>query len=136
MKIINNKIYIVQGETPTYTASVIDKDTGIPYMILKTDMFPVVEFIVRPSIYNRADDFVYLSAGIGDEFLHSFRFGKSLYADPYYCTDGADFWYFYPVMCHGLCLWRWFFQCGLSYQSGAVDQSGTGRCQLQRLVPL
>jgi hypothetical protein len=59
MKIINNKIYIVQGETPTYKASVIDRDTGHPYMILKTDLFPVVEFIVRPSIYNRADDFVY-----------------------------------------------------------------------------
>ena len=59
MKIINNKIYIVQGETPAYKASVIDKDTGNPYMILKTDLFPVVEFIVRPSIYNREDDFVY-----------------------------------------------------------------------------
>lgn len=59
MKIINNKIYIVQGETPTYTASVIDKDTGHPYMILNTTMTPVVEFIVRPSIYNRADDYVY-----------------------------------------------------------------------------
>ena len=43
MKIINNKIYIVQGETPTYTASVIDRDTGHPYMILKTDLFPFKE---------------------------------------------------------------------------------------------
>ena len=59
MKIINNKIYIVQGETPTYKASVIDRDTGHPYIILTTDLFPVVEFVVRPSIYNRADDFVY-----------------------------------------------------------------------------
>ena len=59
MKIINNKIYVVQGETPTYTASVIDKDTGAPYIVLKTHMTPVVEFIVRPSIYNRADDYVY-----------------------------------------------------------------------------
>lgn len=60
MRIVNNRIYIVRGETPTYTASVVDKDTGAPLIIDKgvfaDDMTMLVEFVVRKSAYSRADD--------------------------------------------------------------------------------
>lgn len=59
MKIINNKIYIAKGETPTYDVSVIDKQTEAPYMLPSGINNPVIEFIVRPSVYNRADDYVF-----------------------------------------------------------------------------
>lgn len=59
MKIVNNRIYIVKGETSTYDVSVIDKDTGAPLTIPSGIDNPVIEFIVRPSIYNRKDDFVF-----------------------------------------------------------------------------
>ena len=59
MQIINNKITIGKGETPTYDVAVIDKNTEAPYMLPKGIVNPVVEFIVRPSIYNRDDDFVF-----------------------------------------------------------------------------
>lgn len=58
MKIINNKIYISKGETPTYTANVIDKETGAPLTISSGINNPLIQFIVRPSIYSREDDFV------------------------------------------------------------------------------
>lgn len=58
MKIINNKIYISKGETPTYTANVIDKETGAPLIISSGINNPLIQFIVRPSIYSREDDFV------------------------------------------------------------------------------
>lgn len=63
MKIVNNKIYINKGETPTYNVAVIDRDTGAPFRI---PVLPdgkarqwIVEFIVRPSIYDREDDYVF-----------------------------------------------------------------------------
>lgn len=63
MKIVNNKIYINKGETPTYNVAVIDKDTGAPFRL---PVLPdgeerqwIVEFIVRPSIYDREDDYVF-----------------------------------------------------------------------------
>lgn len=62
MQIINNKIYILKGETPTYNVSVIDKDTGAPFRLPilpdGKDRKWVVEFIVRPSVYDREDDYV------------------------------------------------------------------------------
>lgn len=63
MRIVNNKIYIIKGETPTYTASVIDKDTGAPLIIDKglvddTNVKSlVIEFIVRKSAYSRENDY-------------------------------------------------------------------------------
>lgn len=58
MKIVNDKIYISQGETPTYDVNVYDKKTGIPFMLPSEMQNPIIEFIVRPSVYNRDDDFV------------------------------------------------------------------------------
>lgn len=67
MRIVNNKIYIVKGETPTYSASVIDKDTGAPLIIdkglysekpdgTKANVL-ILEFVVRDSAYSRKEDF-------------------------------------------------------------------------------
>lgn len=64
MRIVNNKIFIAQGETPTYSARVIDKDSGAPFMIdkamaLNADSSArtiVIEFVVRDSAYSRDDD--------------------------------------------------------------------------------
>lgn len=67
MRIINNKIFIARGETPTYSASIIDKDTGAPLIIHKglyTEKengekvnTMILEFVVRDSVYSRNDDF-------------------------------------------------------------------------------
>lgn len=67
MRIVNNKIYIVKGETPTYSASAIDKDTGAPLIIDKGMYITnddgelvstlILEFVVRDSAYSRNDDF-------------------------------------------------------------------------------
>ena len=67
MRIVNNKIYIARGETPTYSASIIDKDTGAPLVIdkgLYTEKPDgskvntlILEFVVRDSAYSRNDDF-------------------------------------------------------------------------------
>lgn len=59
MRISNNRIYIVRGETPTYDAEVIDKDSGAPYIIVSEIQNPWIEFIVRPSIYGREDDYAF-----------------------------------------------------------------------------
>ena len=63
MKIVNNKITIGKGETPTYEVSVIDRETGVPFMLPVLPDNPdrkwIVEFIVRSSIYNRDDDYVF-----------------------------------------------------------------------------
>lgn len=66
MKIVNNKIYIARGETPTYSASIIDKDSGAPLVIdkglyeekngVKINTL-ILEFIVRDSVYSRNGDF-------------------------------------------------------------------------------
>lgn len=63
MKIVNNKITIGRGETPTYDVAVIDRDTGAPFMLPilpdNPDRKWIIEFIVRPSIYNRDDEYVF-----------------------------------------------------------------------------
>lgn len=59
MRIVNNVISIAKGETSTYDVSVIDKKTGVPFILPKGIQNPAIEFIVRPSIYNRDDDFVF-----------------------------------------------------------------------------
>ena len=59
MRITNNVIYIAKGETGTYDVSVIDRKTGVPFILPKGINNPAIEFIVRPSIYNRDDDFVF-----------------------------------------------------------------------------
>jgi hypothetical protein len=66
VRIVNNKIYIIKGETPTYSASVIDKDSGAPLIIDKgmvtnpedkTTNTMIIRFIVRDSAYSRESDF-------------------------------------------------------------------------------
>lgn len=64
MRIVNNKIWIVRGETPTYSATIIDKETGAPLIIDKgiannedgTKNTMIIEFVVRDSVYNRDDN--------------------------------------------------------------------------------
>lgn len=51
MRIVNNKIYISQGETPTYSAVYRDKNTGEPFKIAANAQHPFVNFIVRDSVY-------------------------------------------------------------------------------------
>lgn len=57
MRIVNNNIYITRGETATYTAKVIDKATGAPFILSKelvdgqmTTRF-LIKFSVRKSEY-------------------------------------------------------------------------------------
>lgn len=67
MRIVNNKIFIARGETPTYSASIIDRLTGAPLVIDrglyektdgdKTVNTMIIEFVVRDSAYSRDDDF-------------------------------------------------------------------------------
>ena len=63
MRIVNNKIYIIRGETPTYNVTVKYRDSGVPYMLTEGDraklVNPIIEFVVRPSIYSREDDYVF-----------------------------------------------------------------------------
>ena len=64
MRIVNNKIFIAKGETPTYSARIIDKDTGAPFIIDKSMALNqdgsartiVIEFVVRDSAYSRDED--------------------------------------------------------------------------------
>lgn len=62
MRIINNKVYIKQGETPTFSASFINKLTGAPFLITK-DMYNfgvtdlVVQFVVKPNSYTETETF-------------------------------------------------------------------------------
>ena len=57
MRIVNNKIYIARGETATYDVSVKDNKTGAPFTIPSGYKNPVIEFIVRPSVYDREDGY-------------------------------------------------------------------------------
>lgn len=68
MRIVNNKIQIAQGETPTYEAAVIDKETGCPLMLLEEYYSngvskglhnPIIEFVVRSSVYDDVDNYVF-----------------------------------------------------------------------------
>ena len=67
MRIVNNKIFIIKGETPTYSASIRDKATGAPFVV-DSGMYGkrpdgtsvntlILEFVVRDSAYSRNEDF-------------------------------------------------------------------------------
>lgn len=63
MKIVNHKISMMRGETPTYSAN-IKMAEDIPYIILEIEdvvkqPFFVVEFVIRPTIYSKGDDFLF-----------------------------------------------------------------------------
>lgn len=92
MKIVNNKITINKGETPTYNVAVIDKDTGAPFRLPVLpdgkDRTWIVEFIVRPSIYNRDDDYVFKAL-----LLRTDReFTTDKLETYYYPSDAQNFW--------------------------------------------
>lgn len=72
MQIVNNNIYIVRGETPTYTAKVITK-SGIPYMLDTNFTDPVIEFIVRPNV-NVGDDTYVMKCIQSIDAIHRFEF--------------------------------------------------------------
>lgn len=57
MKIVNDKIYIARGETPTYDVKVKDRKTGVPFILPSGLEHPIIEFVVRPSVYSKGDDF-------------------------------------------------------------------------------
>ena len=59
MRIVNDRIYIDKGETPTYDVNVIDRNTGAPFVLPSGIDNPVIEFVVRQSIYDRKEDFVF-----------------------------------------------------------------------------
>lgn len=81
MQIINNKISIVKGETPTYDAAIIEVDGSPLRTVIPTpasdDYQYYIEFVVRPSIYDREDDFVYKSYHLVD--VH--RFDEDVWVD-------------------------------------------------------
>jgi len=55
-KITNNRIYLNKGDTPTYDSSILYRD-GSPFRISNTIDNPYIEFVVRPSIYAKEDQF-------------------------------------------------------------------------------
>ena len=64
MRIVNNKIFIAKGETPTYSARLIDRETGAPFIIDKNIALNqnnsvrtiIIEFVVRDSVYSSGAD--------------------------------------------------------------------------------
>lgn len=58
MKVVNHKISMMRGETPTYFSSVKFAD-GTPYMNTDPANLYCFEFVVRPSIYASGNDFVF-----------------------------------------------------------------------------
>jgi hypothetical protein len=64
MRIVNNRIYIAKGETPTYSARIIDRDSGAPFIIDKAIALNkdgstrrvYIEFVVRDNAYARDED--------------------------------------------------------------------------------
>lgn len=58
-KVVNNKIYMTKGETPTYTAVCIDRDTGTPFMIGTNVENPLVCFTVSSNIYGNRENIAF-----------------------------------------------------------------------------
>lgn len=57
-KIVNNRIYLNSGDTPTYDSEIIYRD-GSPFRIGETINNPHIEFIVRASIYDKDDEYIF-----------------------------------------------------------------------------
>lgn len=89
MQIINNKIFIARGETATYDVTVLDKNTGIPLQIINgvNDKNPIIEFVVKPSIYGGKDDYVF-KAYIDKSDSHVFETDEVALYD----ADNLSFW--------------------------------------------
>lgn len=82
----------MKGETPTYDVSVIDTETEKPFIIPSNVVNPVIEFIVRPSVYNREDDYAFRTYL---DFTTHPRFDDSQYETGNYNeldTDDEVFW--------------------------------------------
>lgn len=59
MRIVNHKISIVRGETPLYKASLkLADDTPYFFLIADQNRY-AVEFVIRPSIYSKDNDFIF-----------------------------------------------------------------------------
>ena len=103
MKIVNNNIYITRGETDTYNAKVIDKDTGAPF-VLPSDFLTsdtkkfLVQFSVRRSDYvkdgSAIKKYIWLSGFKGTQDGEQYDISKDIvilnqtgYID---YPDGAD----------------------------------------------
>lgn len=88
MKIVNNNIYITRGETATYTAKVIDKATGAPFILPKelisgkqTGRF-LIKFSVRKSEYvkdgTELTKYLWLSGYEGESDGHQYNLIKDI----------------------------------------------------------
>jgi hypothetical protein len=88
MRIANNNIYITRGETATYTAKVIDKATGAPFILPKelgdgqmTSRF-LIKFSVRKSEYvkdgTELTKYLWLSGFSGESSGTQYNIGKDL----------------------------------------------------------
>lgn len=84
MKIVNNKISLARGETAPYDVSVVNRETGVPYMLQKGINNPVIEFVVRPSVYSKEDDFVFKA--------YLFRTNDHLFETNEYVDYEYDLW--------------------------------------------
>lgn len=78
-------------------------------------------------------DSIYLCTGAGNEFLYPVRLCKSISFDAIDRADSGSIWYFIPVVCIGICVWRWIFQCVLSDESGTFNFFGSGKYKLWKL---
>lgn len=77
MKIVNDNIYIVKGETPTYDVSVVDDKTGAPLIVstLPDDVANpgyVIQFNVSPSVYADRNKYVFNNYLLLGEDFHTF----------------------------------------------------------------
>lgn len=86
MKIVNNRIYIQQGETPTYKARIINKDNGSPYIVLDNIKNPFIEFSVRDSLYGKYNYLMRVFLNLKD--THKFPTSEiALYEEPDWDND-------------------------------------------------
>ena len=65
---------------------------------------------------------VYLPDCAGDEFLYFIRLRKGIFADAITDTDSRGIWNFRTIVYCSICIWRRFFECNLSDESGIAYQ--------------
>lgn len=121
MKIVNDKISIVQGETATHNRVVIDRETGAPFMIADGVNNPYIEFIVRPSVYTKKDDYVF-KAYLDCSGIKRFKSNEILnYNEPN--TDEVE--WTDDITGDGDRLYRKFYQGNITYRYYDADKTYT-----------